>query len=440
MPRGDVTLSSPLARTARVAQVESIFDVPPSDRSEVRLAYDLPIEARPWSVGLIVGPSGCGKSTIARELWPEHGHPHEWGDRTVIDAFPDDLPVREVAGLLSSVGLGTVPAWLRPYSALSTGERFRADCARSLAAPFAVIDEYTSVVDRQVAQVASHAIQRTVRRRGSQLVAVGCHYDVIEWLQPDWTYEPDSQTFAWRALRRHPPIEITIHPVKPSVWELFRPHHYLTGNLPSGVKWVAAFVGDQPVACLSDSHVVTAARRHRDLRRFVRLVVLPEWQGLGIGPLLTNARAQQLHLEGHRVRGATASPVMRAWMDRSPRWRRLSSGSAPTAYAGASTGSRKASLRRGRGDPRLLSIASYEYQPPTDAAVSLPWLRLELGGEAGGDLVGDRPDPEAPDAGDGGGEAPRIGHHPHPRSQRPRVAAELLDGDAGADADGADDG
>jgi ABC-type ATPase with predicted acetyltransferase domain len=53
-----------------------------------------------------------------------------------------------------------------------------------------VIDEFTSVVDRQVAQVASHTVQKAVRRTpGRQFVAVTCHYDVTDWLQPDWVYD-----------------------------------------------------------------------------------------------------------------------------------------------------------------------------------------------------------------------------------------------------------
>jgi ABC-type ATPase with predicted acetyltransferase domain len=34
------------------------------------------------------------------------------------------------------------------------------------------VDEFTSVVDRQVAKVASHTVQKAVRRQSRQLVAV----------------------------------------------------------------------------------------------------------------------------------------------------------------------------------------------------------------------------------------------------------------------------
>src|SRR4030095_13282412 len=94
-------------------------------------------------------------------------------DRSVVDAFPSRLSVKDVIGALTSVGFGSPPSWLRPYQALSTGEQFRATAARALAeaasreAPLVVLDEFTSVVDRQVAQVASPGIQTAAARPGN---------------------------------------------------------------------------------------------------------------------------------------------------------------------------------------------------------------------------------------------------------------------------------
>jgi hypothetical protein len=90
---------------------------------------------------------------------------------------------------------------------LSTGQQFRAALARTLAEALTdrrlvVFDEYTSVADRTLAQTCSHALQKTVRHHKLQCIAVTCHDDVTDWLQPDWTYEPAENRFAWRSLRR----------------------------------------------------------------------------------------------------------------------------------------------------------------------------------------------------------------------------------------------
>jgi ABC-type glutathione transport system ATPase component len=151
MPRVDCLKTSRVHRSIRVQQLEGLFDIAPSDRADTRIEAELPFDERPWNVGLIVGPSGSGKSTLARELFPEQmNRALEWdADSSLLDAFPRSLGIKEVTGLLSSVGFSSPPAWLRPFHTLSNGEQFRAAVARLMASdddPI-VIDEFTSVVD-----------------------------------------------------------------------------------------------------------------------------------------------------------------------------------------------------------------------------------------------------------------------------------------------------
>ena len=128
-----ITVESPIVETSRVAQVRGLFDLPPERTSRLTWDADLPLEARPWSIGLITGPSGCGKSTLARRLWPAelaHSGGLAWpADRSLLDAFPEDLPVKDVTALLCAVGFSSPPAWLRPFHVLSTGQQFRVTIA-----------------------------------------------------------------------------------------------------------------------------------------------------------------------------------------------------------------------------------------------------------------------------------------------------------------------
>src|SRR5690606_16358303 len=111
-------------------------------------------------------------------------------------------------------GFSSPPAWLRPFHVLSNGEQFRVTMARALAESvgLVVVDEFTSVVDRTVAQIGSAAIAKAVRRRGGRFIAVACHYDIADWLEPDWIYEPHTARFARDRLRR-PDIEIAVRRV-----------------------------------------------------------------------------------------------------------------------------------------------------------------------------------------------------------------------------------
>ena len=74
----------------------------------------------------------------------------------------------------------------------------RVDIAHALCLPqqLVVFDEFTSVVDRTVAQVGSYAISRAVRHQPEkQFIAVTCHFDVLDWLEPDWIYNTDTGEF-----------------------------------------------------------------------------------------------------------------------------------------------------------------------------------------------------------------------------------------------------
>ena len=74
----------------------------------------------------------------------------------------------------------------------------RVDIARALCLeqPLVVFDEFTSVVDREMAKVSAFAINNAVRRSKKRFIAVSCHYDIVDWLDPDWVFCSDSIEFS----------------------------------------------------------------------------------------------------------------------------------------------------------------------------------------------------------------------------------------------------
>lgn len=122
----------------------------------------------------------------------------EYKNKSVIDDMPKNKSVEDISRAFYSVGFGSVPSWLKPYSVLSNGEKMRVDIARSiLEKDFIVFDEFTSVVDRQVAKVASMAVSKAIRKQDKKFIAVTCHYDVIDYLEPDWIFNTDTMTFSF---------------------------------------------------------------------------------------------------------------------------------------------------------------------------------------------------------------------------------------------------
>lgn len=197
MPSFDIVKEIKPKNSFRVSSVKSAFDLS-VERVKEHFEGNIDIDDKEWNVGLIVGGSGTGKSTIAKEVFGEqYITEFEYTGNSVIDDMPKNKSVKEIEKQFTSVGFASPPSWLKPYHVLSNGERMRADLARALLEEreLVVFDEFTSVVDREVAKTGSYAVSKAVRRNGNKFIAVACHKDIIEWLEPDWIYDTDQKRF-----------------------------------------------------------------------------------------------------------------------------------------------------------------------------------------------------------------------------------------------------
>lgn len=330
----DITVSSQTPNTFRAAKVSGMFDIPAAATRTQSWSGELPVEDFDWSVGAIVGSSGAGKTTIARRAFGDrYVDGFAWTHDCLLDDFPEGATPGAIVDALSAVGLSSAPAWLLPYRVLSTGQQFRADLARALiASDFVVYDEFTSVVDRVVAKSASASVARHVRHIGKRLVAVSCHRDILEWLEADWVYDVDAREFR-RCLLRRPPIELDVRAGDRAAWRLFRGHHYLTGDLSASARVFLAHVrlGDDTPR-LAGFFSVLPAMGMKGWRRGHRTVVLPDFQGVGIGNRMIELVAEALwEREGLRFRATTSAPAIIHHRRRHPEMWRLASGPAMRA-------------------------------------------------------------------------------------------------------------
>jgi ABC-type ATPase with predicted acetyltransferase domain len=351
------TVSCPVRPTYRVSQLAGLFDLSLEQTARESYAVEVPAAQEDWSIGLIVGPSGSGKSTIAREAFGAAVHqPAEWApDTAVIDGF-GDLPVKRVAQVLTAVGLSSPPAWVKPYAVLSNGEKFRCDLARALLAgpELVVFDEFTSVVDRTVAKVGSAAIARAIRSGvvARKFVAVSCHYDIAQWLGPDWVVDMARQELARGRLSRLP-IRIELFRCRGSAWRLFARHHYLNANLHPAAQCYLATWENHPAAFCAVLPLTGRAGRDR----ISRIVVLPDYQGIGIGSRVLDAVASLRRARGRRVNLTTSHPSMIAALRRGRSWKCV--GFRKTGFQ-----RRRDCRQRGAGSDGLSSgrpVASFEF-------------------------------------------------------------------------------
>lgn len=325
MPTFDVVAEAPIRKSFRVQQVAGMFDLSLGKTARVEFRAEVPSIDEDWQIGVIVGPSGSGKSTIARHVYGDALCGAEpWpADRAVVDGFGDHS-IKDVTHALTAVGFSSPPSWVKPYAVLSNGEKFRCDLARALLSdrPTVVFDEFTSVVDRTVAKIGSAAVSKAIRkgRIARKFVAVTCHYDIVKWLEPDWVLDMASGRLARGRLRR-PEIRLEIAPVFHPAWHLFRRHHYLNTALSVAAQCFCAFIGDEPVAFSAWIHAMTRGRRDGDMREH-RTVVLPDFQGVGIGNRLSEYCASIWTGLGGRAFSTTSHPAMIRYRSQSPLWRR----------------------------------------------------------------------------------------------------------------------
>ena len=313
----------------RAARVKSLFNA----ESGCNFAVDaeLDIDDADWRIGVIVGPSGSGKTSIGRQLFGGGTlyAPDGWSaDQPIVDCIAPAGAFDAVTSALAAVGLGSVPAWLRPYAVLSNGERFRADLAKVVceAPACVVIDEFSSVVDRQIARFGALAFQKAWRRTGGKCVLLSCHYDILDWLEPDWVFDTATGRFERGRLWRRPEFELEIWQTDSRYWHLFEPHYYL--NLPSMIAadYYIGTVDGELVA-----HLGVSPRLFDGAMRASRMVVMQKWQGAGIGLRFLNAicelQVSGKSRYGSRVKSVqfhTSHPGLCTALRRDPHWRQIS--------------------------------------------------------------------------------------------------------------------
>jgi ABC-type lipoprotein export system ATPase subunit/N-acetylglutamate synthase-like GNAT family acetyltransferase len=267
------------------------FDIQDNKESKVVVEANLDNIPKDFNIGVVYGGSGSGKTTILKHYFKKNIDESYFDNTKSLISNFDWLEPDEATMLLSSMGLSSVPTWLRPFNVLSNGEQYRANLAyivgKAKEGEVILIDEYTSVVDRDVAKAMSNALQKYIRRNNKKIVLASCHFDIMDWLQPDWIYSPQKGRLEIATSRRQRPrIELQILRCRYETWNLFKQHHYLTEDLNKASKNFITLYNDKPVCFVAILPMPSGTIQNA--YRISRIVVLPDFQGLGIGIKLLN--------------------------------------------------------------------------------------------------------------------------------------------------------
>lgn len=314
---------STIQRTPRVQKIEGYMDLAEAKDEQHIYEFELP-NIKTWNIGIIVGPSGADKSTVLNEILKNYSQvPVNLDNEQPLIDWLDKGTVEERIDALNSVGLGSVVLWRRNYNLLSNGERHRADLAYALLHnEIIVFDEFTSVIDRPQAISIAVAISKTMKRTNKKIILASCHYDILEWLEPDWIYEPHKNLLTTELLRR-PKIKLDVYKTDLDNWRIFAPYHYMNASHQKNNHRYIALWNEEPIAWISMRHFPHP--RTKNIMKVHRLVVRPEYQGLGVGMKLLESM-KDLYKD-KRIRITTTHPLLIKIMKKSDKWALVSNGS-----------------------------------------------------------------------------------------------------------------
>lgn len=312
-----IVLRSNVKKDEYTRYIQEAFDLKVGDVSKVCIPNNLRIESLgKWNIGIICGASGSGKSTILKHLARNFckciSQPQFDSNKCLISNF-DNMTPKDATMLLCSIGLASVPTWIRPYNVLSNGEQYRASLAKSISESkddeIIFIDEYTSVVDRNVAKAMSNALQKYIRNNNKRIILATCHYDIFEWLRPDWIYDLNKGGALERGDYLHrPSIELQVYRTTTDTWQRFKKYHYMTNELNEAstcfcFTWEDKLVAFNSIIPLPSGSYTNAWREHR-------LVVLPDFQGFGIGSKISEFTGAILKQANRTYYTKTINPAL----------------------------------------------------------------------------------------------------------------------------------
>ena len=311
----EIKLTHPIQNDKYTQYVYDTFDIQNKEETIVTIPMNIDgLSSFDWNIGVIYGSSGSGKSTILKHLGGVKNIEFDT-DKPLISNF-DWLEPDEAGKILTSIGLSSIPTWLRPFHLLSNGEQYRAELAYLVASAkdgdVILIDEYTSVVDRDVAKAMSFALQKYIRRENKKIIVASCHNDIMEWLMPDWTVSPQKGGTLERGewLRQgRPEIQLQVSRVEAETWDLFKAHHYLTEEANKSYLFFLFEWNDKPVAIGVVGRHVGRNSVEKSFRGS-RTVVLPDYQGMGLGSSISNFLAGICASLGAKYYTKTVNPAL----------------------------------------------------------------------------------------------------------------------------------
>jgi ABC-type ATPase with predicted acetyltransferase domain len=161
------------------------------DETQKFKVLDAELKIGPQDIVYITGDSGSGKSVLLRAISADLGE--EAIDLSEVE-IDTEMPLIETVGatveqgleLLSKVGLNDAFLFLRTYSQLSDGQKYRYRIAKLMESDkqWWLMDEFAACLDRDTAKIIAYNLQKLARQQGRAVIVATTHGDLHEDLKP----------------------------------------------------------------------------------------------------------------------------------------------------------------------------------------------------------------------------------------------------------------
>ena len=261
----------------------------------------------------ITGDSGSGKSVLLRRIQKDLtaeciNIKNVKVDRRkpLVDTLGKSL--EEALELLSRVGLNDAFLFVRRYSQLSDGQKYRYRIAKMIESgkQYWIMDEFCATLDRDTAKIVAFNVQKLARRLGRGVFAATTHTDLSGDLNPSVHIHK----------RFGKEIQVNYYPNKPAKkcslvkemlviegshqdWKTLSHLHYRSHRIVAPRKIFCLRRGDElcgvivycysPVACFGRRQVLpkmSIKEMNEKLSIICRVVVHPKYRTIGLGSKL----------------------------------------------------------------------------------------------------------------------------------------------------------
>ncbi len=283
------------------------------DETQRFKVLDAELKIGPQDIVYITGDSGSGKSVLLRAIRADLGE--EAIDLSEVAVDPDK-PLIETVGatveqgleLLSKVGLNDAFLFLRTYSQLSDGQKYRYRIAKLIESgeQWWLMDEFAACLDRDTAKIIGYNLQKLARQQGKAVIAATTHSDLVEDLKPSVIvrkrfgeeihigYLPNTPATECSLTK-----EMKIEKGTRADWQKLAPFHYRGHKIAPARKIFRMTRGDElcgvivysypPPACFGRCQVLPRMimqQLNQQLSIINRVVIHPKYRTIGLGEKL----------------------------------------------------------------------------------------------------------------------------------------------------------